>query len=93
MMENNYIMLLTLTGLTFQYEWVLTGSRRALFVGSAAFGLNLLTRLTTGLDLIAGGVFLLLVLWFNNVRGRALWQRFVTYVKVTAPVYAFFRAD
>ena len=90
MMENNYIMLLTLTGLTFQYEWVLTGSRRALLVGSAAFGLNLLTRLTTGLDLIAGGVFLLLVLWFNNVRGRALWQRFVIYAKVTAPVYAFF---
>jgi len=90
MMENNYIMLLTLTGVTFQYEWVLTGSRSALFVGSAAFGLNLLTRLTTGLDLIAGGVFLLLVSWFDHVRGPALWQRFVTYAKITAPVYAFF---
>ena len=90
MMENNYIMLLTLAGLTFQYEWLLTGSRRALLVGSAAFGLNLLTRLTTGLDLIAGGVFLLLVLWLDNVRGRALWQRCVTYVKTAAPVYAFF---
>src|SRR5271165_7113168 len=90
MMENNYIMLLTLAGLTFQYEWLLTGSRRALLVGSAAFGLNLLTRLTTGLDLIAGGVFLLLVLWLDNVRGRALWQRFVGYVKVAAPVYTFF---
>ncbi len=81
---------LTLTGVTFQYEWVLTGSRRALFVGSAAFGLNLLTRLTTGLDLIAGGAFLLLVLWFSDVRGRALWQRFVSYAKTAAPVYAFF---
>src|SRR5271166_1177341 len=90
MMENNYIMLLTLAGLTFQYEWLLTGSRRALLVGSAAFGLNLLTRLTTGLDLIAGGVFLLLVLWLDNVRSRALWQRFVGYVKVAAPVYTFF---
>src|SRR5271167_1927446 len=90
MMENNSIMLLTLAGLTFQYEWLLTGSRRALLVGSAAFGLNLLTRLTTGLDLIAGGVFLLLVLWLDNVRGRALWQRCVTYVKTAAPVYAFF---
>src|SRR5271167_2258052 len=90
MMENNYIMLLTLAGLTFQYEWLLTGSRRALLVGSAALGLNLLTRLTTGLDLIAGGVFLLLVLWLDNVRGRALWQRCVTYVKTAAPVYAFF---
>ena len=90
MMENNYIMLLTFTGLTFQYEWVLTGSRRALFVGSAAFGLNLLTRLTTGLDLMAGGMFLLLVLWFDDVRGRALWPRFVTYTKTAAPVYLFF---
>src|SRR4029077_10878976 len=53
MMENNYIMLLTLVGLSFQYDWLRTGSRRALIVGSAALGLNLLTRLTTGLDLIA----------------------------------------
>jgi len=90
MMENNYIMLLTLTGLTFQYEWLLTGSKRALFVGSAAFGLNLLTRLTTGLDLIAGGVFLLLVLCFNRVRGHDLWTRLIAYVKYAAPVYAFF---
>ena len=90
MMENNYIMLLTLVGLTFQYEWLLTGGGRALLVGSLAFGLNLLTRLTTGLDLLAGGVFLLLVLWFDDVRGRALWQRAVTYAKTAAPVYLFF---
>ena len=37
-----------------------------LLIGSTAFGLNLLTRLTTGLDLIAGGIFLLLVLWFEK---------------------------
>src|ERR1700680_4148238 len=74
MMENNYIMLLTLAGFAFQYEWLRTGSRRALLVGCAALGLNLLTRLTTGLDLMAGGVFLLLVLWFERVRGRELWQ-------------------
>ena len=92
MMENNYIFLLTLTGLTFYYRWVLTGRRRDLFIGSAAFGLNLLTRLTTGMDLLAGGVFLLLLFWFRGVRGRALWQRFVTYVKVSAPVFAFFLA-
>jgi hypothetical protein len=90
MMENNYIMLLTLIGFSFQYEWLPTGSRRALFIGSSALGLNLLTRLTNGLDLIAGGFFLLLVLWFEKVRGRALWERFVAYCKVTAPVYAFF---
>ncbi len=90
MMENNYIMLLTMTGLTFYYEWVLTGRRRDLFLGSAAFGLNLLTRLTTGLDLLAGGLFLLLLFWLRDVRGRALWQRFVSFVKISAPVCAFF---
>jgi hypothetical protein len=90
MMENNYIMLLTLTGLSFQYKWLRTGSARALLIGSLAFGLNLLTRLTTGLDLIAGGVFLLLVLWMENVRGSALWQRFLIYVKTALPVYVIF---
>jgi len=44
MMENNYIFLLTLTGFSFQYEWLRSGSRRALLLGSCAFGLNLLTR-------------------------------------------------
>jgi hypothetical protein len=90
MMENNYIMLLTLTGFSFQYEWLRTGITRALFWGSAALGLNLLTRLTTGLDLMAAGVFLLLVLWFERVRGHELWLRFVIYCRVAAPVYAFF---
>jgi len=90
LMENNYIMLLTLVGFSFQYEWLRTGSRRALFLGSAALGLNLLTRLTTGLDLIAGGIFLLAVLWFERVSVRQIWQRFLAYSKVAAPVYAFF---
>ena len=66
MMENNYIMLLTLTGFSFQYEWLRTDSRRALFMGSCALGLNLLTRLTTGLDIIAAGIFVLLALWFEG---------------------------
>jgi len=90
LMENNYIMLLTLAGFSFQYEWLRTGSRRSLWLGSAALGLNLLTRLTTALDILAAGGFLLLVLWFEQVRGRDLWQRFVAYCKVAAPVYAFF---
>ena len=90
MMENNYIMLLTLAGFSFQYEWLRTGSKRALWVGCAALGLNLLTRLTAGLDLVAGGVFLLLVLWLEQRRGRELWRRFVPYCKVAAPVYAVF---
>ena len=90
MMENNYIMLLTLSGFVFQYEWLRTGNRRALMIGSAAFGLNLLTRLTTGLDLLAGGLFLFLVSWFEPVRGRALWERFLSYLRTALPVYAFF---
>ncbi len=90
MMENNYIMLLTLAGFSFQYEWLRTGSRRSLLVGCAALGLNLLTRLTTALDLIAAGIFLLLLLWFEKVRGQDAWKRFVEYCKVAAPVYAFF---
>ncbi|MFI5110398.1 MAG: hypothetical protein ACHP78_16365, partial [Terriglobales bacterium] len=90
MMENNYIMLLTLTGLAFQYQWLRTGSRRALLIGSAALGLNLLTRLTTGMDLVAVGGFLLLVSWFTRVRGRALLERTISYLRVAAPVYAVF---
>ena len=67
MMENNYIFLLTLTGLSFQYEWLRSGSRRALLLGSCAFGLNLLTRLTTGMDLLAGALFLLLAAWLEKM--------------------------
>jgi hypothetical protein len=90
MMENNYIMLLTLTGFSFQYEWLRTDSWRALRIGSCALGLNLLTRLTTGLDLMAAGFFVLLVLWLEATRGRPLWRRLLAYTKVAAPVYAFF---
>ena len=90
MMENNSIMLLTLTGFSFQYEWLRTGSQRALFLGSCALGLNLLTRLTAGLDLIAGGILVLLVLWFEGTPCRGLWRRLIAYSKVAAPVYTFF---
>ncbi len=88
MQENNFIMLLTLAGFSFQYEWLRTGSRQALWIGSAALGLNLLTRLTTGLDLIAVGIFLLIILWLEH--SDLLWQRFRDYAKIAAPVYAFF---
>jgi len=90
MMENNYIMLLTMTGFSFQYEWLITGSRRPLLIGSGALALNLLTRLTTGLDLISVAVFLLVLLWFQRTSPERLWHRFVEYAKVAAPVYAFF---
>jgi hypothetical protein len=90
LMENNSIMLLTLAGFSFQYEWLRTGSQHALFLGSCAFGLNLLTRLTAGLDLIAGAILVWLVLWFEGTRGRGLGRRLIAYSKVAAPVYVFF---
>jgi hypothetical protein len=91
MMENNYIFLLTLAGFSFQYEWLQNGSRRALAIGSAAFGLNLLTRLTTGLDLLAGGLFVLLILLFERkTASESLWVRCRAYLVTALPVYAFF---
>ncbi len=60
MAENNYILLLTITGFALQYKWLTTGDRRALFWGSAALGLNLLTRVTTAMDLFGAGCFILL---------------------------------
>lgn len=90
MMENNFIFLLTLTGFSFQYEWLRTRSMRALLIGSIALGFNLLIRLTTGLDLVVVGMFLLLTLWFENASKQAQWRVFVAYTKTTLPVYAFF---
>ncbi len=92
MMENNYILLLTLTGLSFEFEWLRSGSRRALVVGSAALGLNLLTRLTTGLDLLAVACFLALVLWFSGAERRNFRSRLIDYGKIALPVYALFFA-
>ena len=90
MMENNYICLLTLTGFSFEYEWLRTGSRRALLIGTGALGLNLLTRITTGMDLVAGVLFAMLGLWFDGVRGRSLWERCRAFAVVAVPVYCSF---
>jgi len=90
MMENNYILLLTLAGFAYAYEWLVTGSRRALSIGSAAFGLNLLTRLTTGMDLVMGAVFLALVLWMEGKSFSDVWKRFREYAPIAFPIYAVF---
>ncbi len=90
MMENNAILLLTLTGFSFQYEWLRSGNTSALLAGSTAFGFNLLIRLTTGLDLIAGYIFLLVTLWFGNATRREQWTKLVAYAKIASPVYLFF---
>ena len=92
MMENNYICLLTLTGFSYQFEWLQSSSRMALLIGSGAFGLNLLTRLTSALDLFFGGVFLLFVLWFEKADRKDFWRRLFDYLKNAVPVYLFFFA-
>ena len=92
MTENNYILLLTLAGLSFHYEWLDTGSRRALLIGSGALGLNLLTRLTTGMDLLAVTLFDFLALRGKGRSRGESQQRFVEYAKVALPVYFLFFA-
>ena len=90
MMENNYICLLTLIGISFEYEWLRTGSRRELVIGTGALGLNLLTRLTAGMDLLAGTFFIFLVLWFEGVRGRAFWNRCREFAVIALPLFCLF---
>jgi len=90
MMENNFLMLFTLTALCFQYDWLRTGRIRALLLGCLAAGANLLTRLTAALDISAVFLFLVLTLWFEDVRGRPLVARLRSWVLVAAPCYAGF---
>jgi hypothetical protein len=90
MMENNYIFLLTLVGFSQQYKWLRTGKKEALLVGSAAFGLNLLTRLTTGLDLLAGGLFLAGVMLWERMPRAIVWARVKAYCAIAVPVVAAF---
>ena len=101
MTENNYILLLTITGFSLQYRWLKTGSRSALFWGSIALGLNLLTRLTTTLDIVGAACFLLLASLF--VRHEAPlssdtlvavrlpnFETLSTYLRSALPIYAVF---
>jgi hypothetical protein len=91
MMENNLIFLLTLTGLCFQYEWLHNGRTRPLVIGSLALGANLLIRLTTAMDITAAGLFVLLVLlWEEGMRGREVLTRLGQYVGAACPCYAAF---
>ena len=89
MMENNLLLLLTLSGISFHYAWTQTGSRLSLFVGALAFGANLLTRLTTVFDLAAGALFVALVLWLKGARGRGFMRQLWRYGAICLPCYAF----
>lgn len=101
LMENNSIFLFTLTGITLQYRWLRTGDRRALFFGAAALGFNLLTRLTTVLDVLAVALFLALAALTANSRrpggscrgsqqSRRRTDLVRTFLWTTLPVYATF---
>ena len=97
MTENNYILLLTIIGFALQYRWLTTGNRRALFWGSTALGLNLLTRITTALDILAAAFFLLLATLFARAQKAVdtrqnlpLLARVRTYLRTALPVYAVF---
>jgi hypothetical protein len=103
MTENNYILLLTITGFALQYKWLLTGERRALLWGSAALGLNLLTRLTTMLDLFGAACFLLLAGLFASRKPHSDAERVPdivptrftvstvsAYLRGAVPIYAAF---
>jgi hypothetical protein len=87
MQENNLLLLLTLTGFCFQYDWFRNGSTRSLLYGSMALGANLLTRLTTGLELVAVTVFISLCLWGQRDRGRRMWDRLIEYGRISIPCY------
>ena len=90
MMENNYICLLTLIGFTYELSWVQTGRTRHLLIGAAALGLNLLTRLTTALDLLVGVLWVVSLLWHSGLRGRELRGRLVKYVQTVTPIFLSF---
>ncbi|MGA9718290.1 MAG: hypothetical protein WBQ79_08425 [Acidobacteriaceae bacterium] len=94
MQENNYVLLLTITGFALQYKWLKTGDRRALFWGSAALGLNLLTRLTTILDLFAAACFILLAVIFARRdpthEGLSRPAFAGEYLRSAVPIYAVF---
>ena len=88
MQENNYIFLLTMIGLLLQWKWMKTGDGRALFWGSMALGLNLLTRVTTALDLFAVAGFLVIANWFGSQKDSKATT--AAYLRTAVPVYAGF---
>ena len=88
MMENNLILLLTLSGICFQYDWLRTGSRGSLLLGSVAFAANLMVRVTTVLDIFVVTVFIVSLLWMEGSRGSALAAKLWTYARSALPCYA-----
>jgi hypothetical protein len=71
-------------------EWLRGGRRKALWIGSAALGLNLLTRVTTGIDIVVAAAFLLALLWFGRVPWRDAVKKGLEYCKTAVPLYVVF---
>jgi hypothetical protein len=90
--ENNLIFLLTLTGFTYQYEWLRTGRLRSLFFGSLALGANLLVRLTTAMDITGAALFIIAASWLEHVREQPLLARLGSYFRIAGPCYAAYFA-
>ncbi len=82
MMENNLTLLLTLAALCSYYEWLRTDNRRCAWMGSLALGANLLVRLTTGLNIVAIGIFIALCLGVSGWK-RAM-PRLIFFAKTVA---------
>ena len=87
MTENNYIFLLTIAGLALQYRWLIAGDRRFLFWGSMVLGLNLLTRITTVLDILGVACLLLFAASFSRSGSKGAAH---VYLQTALPVYGIF---
>jgi hypothetical protein len=88
MMENNLILLLTLTGFCFQYEWSQTNCWTPLLIGSLALGANLMIRLTTALDIVTVALFVVLLLWMQGDRRNAIATKLWMYARGAVPCYS-----
>jgi hypothetical protein len=88
MMENNLILLLTLAGMCFHYEWLRTGRRASLIIGSIALAANLMVRVTTVLDIGAVTLFIVMLLWTEHSRSNIFASRLWAYARGALPCYA-----
>jgi hypothetical protein len=88
--ENNFILLMTLLGFYFQYRWFQQANPYWLIAGAGAFGFNLLTRMTTGLDLLAAALFIVICLWRSGLSSRLLKRRLLSYTLTCMAVYSLF---
>ena len=90
MMENNLMMLLTVGGFCWQYEWLKTGKQTPLILGSLALCANLLVRLTTGLNIIGAALFITLCIVARH--RQDILKMLTRYAAVMTPCFLLFVA-